>query len=529
MEQISSIATNKQPNSTYKITFRKIARAAAAELLVHKKLAIITYVLYGVAMLLFVFNSDFRVMINEMGAYPASFVPSDWGIVFTIAGVATTFFAVLNVFRDTGNQQLCDVGMALPIKAWERFLSKLMCLFIIQIAPYIVSVLGGNGIAVFIGKIRYKMLDERLSQQVFAMFFAGLATALFIIALTTLCSCCCGALAESAYFTFIMMFIINVLPLAFVGNIILNSAGFGYGMGYWLSGDSISVDFRYWGFLFGFSDSTKDMIPHAAVGCGISIVVTLLSGLIYKKRDARSVGTPISSKLFFEIMMAGACATIFSLSFMSSGVMWGVLIAGVAYIIINIIVSRAKINALSFAKWAGKFAITLAAFTVLVITCIKTGGFGYCMVRPDKVYLENASFEVVCAPNGSYYSPYTTKLYAEDLTVDQADEVMKICKKHIQKGVAEVNPFIIIFNRYESTYISVQARGNVLFGESRTPKFMFHQQYYLDEGRGGYVLSHNQNVYVSYGEMNALAEELRQLDYVKVTNNTIPYTSSIVA
>ena len=518
MEQISSIATNKQPNDPYKITFRKIARAAAAEVLVHKKLAIITYVLYGVAMLLFAFNSYFYVWNITTGVNPAEFNPSDWGIVFTIIGIITTFFAVLNVFRDTSNQQLCDVGLALPIKAWERFFSKLMCLFIIQIAPYIVSVLGGCGIAVFKGSLQYDKLESDTAKTVFSMFFAGLAAILFIIAMTTLCSCCCGALAESAYFTFIMMFIINVLPLAFVGNILGTSAGFNNDVWYWLSDNNFGFDFRYWGFLYMFADYLDGMITRAAVGCGISIAVTLLSGIIYKKRDARSVGTPISSKLFFEIMMAGGCVTMFSLTFMSSEVMWGMLIAGVAYLIINIIVSRAKINALSFAKWIGKFAVTTAAFTVLVVISIKTGGFGYYSLRPDTVYLEDAKFRILCTTHEYYYHSPDTKIFiTETLSPEQADEVMKICKKHIQKGIAEVNPFDIIFSNYDSPWIMVNGESDVLFGESRSPKFMFRKQYYTDEGRGGYVLSYSQTINISQKEMNALAEELRQLDYVTET------------
>ena len=511
MEQISSITTNKQPN-TYKITFRKIARAAAAEVRVHKKLAIITYVLYGVAVLLFVFDSDFY---HYNHGFSTSFVPSGWGIAFAVAGVFVTFFAVLNVFRDTGNQQLCDVGMALPIKASERFFSKLLCLVYIQIAPFTVSVLGGNGIAVFIGSIRYGSLDSDTAKYLFMMFFVGLAVILFITAITTLCACCCGALAESAYFTFIMMFIINVLPIAFLGNILNNSSGFDSGWYSFFDSDVSIIDISYWGIWSFFCDEDL-VIPHSAVSCGISIVVTLLSGLIYKKRDARSVGTPISSKLFFELMMAGACATMFSLTFMNDALGWGLLITIVAYIIINIIVSRAKINFLSFVKWIGKFALTTAAFTALTIVCIKTGGFGYYRLRPDKVYLENATFTITCAPYDWYSGdPNTIRLNSKQpLTAEQADEVMKICKKHVGKGVAEVNPFQVIFGTYYMPRLGIRASGGTQFGPSRSPKFMFSERYNSDIGISGYYLDYSQRLRVSKKELTALAEELKQLDYM---------------
>ena len=517
MEQISSAATNKQPVK-YKITLRKIARAAAAEVRVHKKLAIITYVLYGVAMLLFVFNCYFYSTNYGFAYY---FEPSDWGILFAGAGVFVTFFAVLNIFRDTGNQQLCDVGMALPIKASERFFSKLMCLFIIQIAPYTVSVLGGNGLAVFIGSIQHGSLTSDTPRNIFMMFFVGLTVILFITAITTLCACCCGALAESAYFTFIMMFIINLLPIAFLSNILNRSAGFGDNWYWFFDSSNTKFDISYWGIWSFFCDEEL-VIPHSAVSCGISIVVTLLSGLIYKKRDARSVGTPISSKLFFEIMMAGACVTMFSLTFMNDALMWGVLIAGVAYIIINIIVSRAKINALSFLKWAGKFALTTAAFTVLVVACVKTGGFGYYRTRPDKVYLEGAQFSITCSPRGGYYNSDTIWIESkEPLTAEQADEVLKICKKHFQKGVAEVNPFHVIFNVFNSPMVDIRASSNVEFGPSRSPKFMFYERYNYNDTKS-YYLNYFQNLNISYNELTALAEELKQLDYMYEKDHSDP-------
>ena len=519
MEQTSLTAT-KQPN-TYKITLRKIAKAAAAEVRVHKKLAIISFVLYGVAMLLFVFNADFydyrysTYYTNK----PAEFEPSNWGIFFAVAGVCITLFAVLNVFRDTSSQQLCDVGMALPIKASERFFSKLMCLFLIQIAPFTVSVLGGNGIAVLIGTVRYGKLAEITSDFVFTMFFAGLAAILFITAVTVLTACCCGTIAESAYFSFIMMFIINVFPLAFVTNILNRSAGFSDGWFFQLfDSNSPNIDLKYWGFLYLANDEMKGVIIHAAVGCVISVAVILLSGLIYKKRDARSVGTPISSKLFFEIMMAGGCVTIFSLSFMTREVLWGILIAGVAYFIISVIVSRAKINALSFVKWIAKFAVTTAVFTGIVIGAIKTGGFGYYTLRPDKMYLDGASFNI------RIYDWNDERFATKELTEEQADELMKLCKKYIGKGVAKVNPFKAIFNTYDLTYVWVEAGSYNKFLNKPFPGFMFNR-YYGNDLIEGYILQYNQDIAVSGDIVNEFANELRKLDYViEIHREPIVYT-----
>ena len=513
MEQISSIATNKQPNKTYKITFGKIARAAAAELRVHKKLAIIAYVLYGVSFLLFVFNTE---IYEYMDGERVSFNPSGWGVAFAVFGVLLTTFDVLNVFRDTGNQQLCDVGMALPIKASERFFSKLLCLVYIQTAPYIIAVLGGNGIASLIGIIRFGRLPDETADFIFTIFFIGLASSLFVIAITTLCACCCGALAEASYFSFIMMFIINGFPMAFLMNILNRSSGFTDSY-FWLfgGGNNMNLDLGYWGFLFFLEMEYDYVIPHAAIGSAISIAVTLLSGLIYIKRDARSVGTPISSKLFFEIMMAGACATVFSLTFMNSDVLWGVLIAIVAYIIINIIVSRAKINGLLFLKWIGKFALTLAVFAGIVIGCIKTGGFGAYRLRPYEAALEGASFKInVSRYDGGYRR---VNLRTGNLTAEQADEVMKVCKKYIQKGLREVNPFSIIFGLYNTARININADSDVMFYNAPTPEFMFSYRYYTgvnSAAREGYYLDYYQEVRISPKVADEFVNELRKLDVI---------------
>lgn len=497
MEQISSITAEK---STYKVTFRKIARAAAAETRVHKKLAIIAYVLFGVAMLLFALNGHF---------YSESTIePSGWGAAFAIMGVLTSFFSALNVFRDTNNQQLCDVAMALPIKATERFFSKLLCLFYIQTAPLIVSILGGNMLCVMIGVINGASPDSETFELIFAIFFALFAGSMFIMSITVLSACCCGAVAESSYFSMLLGFIINCLPLFFVNNILGNCAGFT--KSFWLFDSWGNIDVTYWGFLYLFHDSNNDVTAHAAIGSVISLAVMLLSIFIYKKRDARTVGAPISSRLFFELIMAGGCATIFSIAVMNTGVMWGVLIAGVAYVIINIIVSRAKINFFSFLKWAGKFALTGAVFAGIVTAAIKTGGFGYYKIRPDAKYFDQARFTISIS-NARYYD---SQLFTNELTPEQADEVMKICSKHIQKGVAHVNPFNIMFDNTQNTaQITISAESDLEYWSKPSPIYQFRRVSW-NSGRYAYSLEYWQSIRINYAESRELMKELKQLDYV---------------
>lgn len=503
MEQTFS---NAKPNR-YGISFRKIARAAAAEVRVHKKLAIITLVLYGVAMLLFLFNSD----VSRSSDNPAVFYPSGWGIFFAVIGVMVGYFTALNVFRDMNNQQLCDVSMALPIKASERFFSKVLSLFYLQIFPLIVSTLGGNGLAILLGQLIYGRMESDTAEKLFMLVLGFLAASMFITAVAVLCACCCGALAESAYFSIILMFIINVLPIGFVYNIVEKSAGFNGGTFFSMPQ---SIDLGYWGLLYLIIDG--DMIPHCAVGCLISLAVMLLSGLIYVRRDARSVGSPIASKAFFEIIMFLACVTVFSSFAISSNALWGLLIAGVAYVIINIIVCRAKINALSFLKWAGKYFATAAVFSALLIATIKTGGFGYAGVRPDAKYLDGASFTIYLGDGVSGDYNLVNKTFASNaLTAEQADEVMSICKKHIKKGAADVNAMSVIFGVTDSTSVStvrIYASSETLFDHCPAPGFQFDDRRSNSVVR--YCLNYRQTIVISRSEMRAMAEELEALENV---------------
>lgn len=514
MEQISSTITEMKPGG-YKVTFKKIARAAAAEWRVHKKSAVITLVLYGVAMVLFIFNS---IEVPHNPYYRPEFVLSGWGAFFAVIGMIMSFPAALNVFRDTNNQQLCDVAMALPIKAVERFFSKLLCLLYIQVIPFTVSVLGGSGIAILCGTIKYGKLDGEPVKTLFALFLGGLAAVMFVMSITVLCACCCGAPAESSYFSIMLMVIVNVLPMTFVNNILIRSAGFSQ---YWQFDTSEGIDMGWWGFLYIFGDFDY-IILHAAVGCVISLAVMTLAVLIYKRRDARSVGTPISSRVFFEIIMAAGCVTILALGVMSEWMLWTVLIAGVAYLIINIVVSRAKINLWAVLKWVGKFAVTLAAFAGLLVACVKTGGFGYYKLRPETQYLEGAEFSVVF---GGYYSQYAdyyydpwTKVSTEALTAEQADEIMRVIQRHEAKGLAQLNPIDRILDRSDN-WIIVSVDSDVRYSKRPRPHSQFREGYYSYEDGSyteGYYLSYYQYLYLSSSEKDELFRELSRLDCVSV-------------
>ncbi|MCM1335026.1 MAG: hypothetical protein NC084_02735 [Bacteroides sp.] len=485
-----------------RLSFEKIARAAAAEVRVHKKLAVISFVLYGVAALLFIFDS--YVNYIEYSDRSFYFTPSMWGLFFAFLGVGSGYFADLNVFRDLSSRPLSDVALTLPIGAGERFFSKLLCLFYIQVAPLIVSILGGNTLALL---FRGALGRGDTTETVYSLLFVYLAACLFVMAITVLCACCCGAVAESAYFSLILMFIINALPVSFIYNVIENCSGLGL---YWNG----FVDVGYWGFLYLFF-GTDNLILHCAIGCLVSVIVLLLSGLIFVRRDGRSVGEPIVSRVFFEIMLILGCVTLFSCFSMSTATLWGVLIAGVAYLIINVVVSRAKLGLFTFLKWIGKYLATTAVSAVVLIAALKTGGFGAIALRPAAEYLEGATYSIEFFDGAvRYYGDGLKDLRTDALPAEDADRVMEIVKKHLIQGRSELSAFTLLFGGYayndkDAVLINIRADGTTAF-DYPPIRGQFTQE------KDGYHLDFRQDLTISRKEADAMYSELIQLGYVTV-------------
>lgn len=493
-------------SAAYKISFKKILRAAAAEVLVHKKLSIISFVLYGVAFLLNIFDSEANITTDGW----ITLHYSGWGLIFMFGGIVVSYFTALNVFRDMYNQQFCDVSMALPIKASERFFSKLLCLFCLQTAPLILSTFAGYGIKLLYALARYGGNFSDGCPDYFMVSFGALAASMFIMAIAVLCTCCCGAVAESAYLSLTAMFIINFMPIIYINNIVCGSSGFiARGIG---DVDAI-VDLGYWGLMFLLGDA-EEIASHAAIGCVISLAVMLLSGFIYVKRDARSVGTPIASRVFFEIIMFTGCVTVFSMFVMSDIAFWGLLVAGVIYVIVNIIVSRAKITALSFLKWTGKFAATAAVFTALLVATITTGGFGLINSRPDAKYLNGAEFAIYYFSESNYDYEENTRFVSDRLSAEQADQLIKIYKKHIIKGRSEMSTLDIILGNNDrksaNIYFSVGSLSPI--SETPSPKSYFRYSY----NALCYLLNYDERIIIPLSEAKALIDELTDLGYIHI-------------
>lgn len=516
------------------ISFKKINRAALAERRVHKKLTMITIILYAVAAVLFAFTSDgygVSTLDGDRGFY--YFQPSLWGAFFAILGVIVGYITALNMFRDMNNQQICDVTMALPIKSEERFFSKLTAIVYIQIIPQFIAVFGGCGISILISTIACRGIKAEVIQKFFAVVLMFLAASMFMISIAVLCVCCCGSFAESIYFSLILMVIINALPIVFSFRIFDQCSGID-----WIS--SHQNMFSYWGFMFllrdDFGNGYSGLILSCAVGILISAAVSLVMIFVYRKRDARSVGNPISSRVFFELIMFLGVITIYTAFIMSDAVFWGLLIAAVIYVIINIIVSRAKINFFSFLKWGAKFTATTLVFVAVLIPAIKTGGFGFINTRPSAEELEGSSIRIsyddweerTDEDGYSYFYCNHPELRTETLTKEQAVQIIDIYKKHLTRGRAAVNPINIIttytfFENISDATITVTGKDL-----DEKPKGIFigydyresYHDYGLNEDQSDRILKPKYNLYfnqrleISQEEARELAKELKQLDFV---------------
>lgn len=528
-----------QVSSESRNSFKKIVRAAVAETRVHKKLWIITLVLYGVALLLFAFNGDYRWTAKVTDSTTNfTFIPSVAGSIFAVFGVLIGFFAALNVFRDMNNQQFCDISMALPLRADERFFSRLLSLFFLQVAPLLASTVLGNALAVLIGFFREGMFPQMQGISFFTLPLLYLAGSLFIMAVTVLCACCCGAMAESAYFSLILMFIINLLPPMFFTHLYEICAGY-RNVGF-IHYTSEGHDFLHnWGFLYLLTIDMEKVTSHCLVGSLISLAVMFLSGLIYKKRDARTVGTPIASRVFFEIMMFLGCATVFSFFMFENEAFWGILVAAVIYIIINVIVSRARIGVKSVLLWVGKYLATTAVCVAVFTAASVTGGFGAIEIRPEAQYLEGASFMI-----GAYYEGGSHSLRTDPLSAEQADQVMTIYKKHMIAGRKEVGAELV-WGKYPGAATYLVARSSVTYPERPSPQWQFTEHYvtvplqgrrvetgngsYIEIEEGGYItqrdgtyqLDFNQHVRISDAEARAMMKELSALDFVHEPERTV--------
>ncbi|SDA22639.1 hypothetical protein SAMN02910447_02194 [Ruminococcus sp. YE71] len=374
--------------------FQTINKAALAEVRTHKKFFIVTNILLATGALMYALMSGFYSQYDYLdqleNQVAEGFSPSWFGFALIAAGSLMGIFGAVGIFRDMTNQQICDVQHSLPMSANQRYFSKLLAMCYSHILPVIVY----TGIAMLYGGILCAThgVDGSVNLQI---FMGALTAALFTDAITIVCTCCCGAFAESIYFTVIMMFCTSVLPIFIFHLLVENFAG--------LDMFDIPHFVGIWTYSFVALAEDSSFIFYTVINSLVSVAVMAATVFIYRRRDASSVGAPIVSRFFFELLLVMGVFTVYSMVLFNLDGVYGLVVVAIIYIVIHIIVTRAKLTLRSFMVWLLKYAATSAVFVIFMGIAYVTNGFGLVKSLPmrnlDKALLD---ISVYYNENGEY-------------------------------------------------------------------------------------------------------------------------------
>ena len=498
-------------------SLQRINKFALGEARTHKKFFIIANIILGMGGLLYLFLSGYSKYDrysedDALGTMTVSFEPSWLGLFLLGVGSCIGLMAAASIFRDMNNVQLGDVQLSLPMTANERYLSKLLALFYIHVLPVLVWL----GLPTLVHTLRCKAEGVDSAEYLPTIFLALVTIMLFINCITVLCSVCCGALAETIYFTIIAIVCISVAPALLWYTLAETCAGQSTDPGYVFSVWSLS-------FVLNVEDADDNIAKFNCMlmlNSAISVIVMLLMSFVYRRRDARTVGTPIANRVFFECIMFGGLATVYAIFFFRTEAYIGIIIVAVIYMVIHIISSRGKLSVKKFLGWLGKFALSTAVYVALAGAAYATGGFG--MVKHLPAYdLGNSIIEIslytdyevektTLADSGkSHYTHFylgnRDPLNTDQATDQQVREMAGLFQKYAANRERTVSDFFRSLNGEAYGYridryrcrLSVQQHRKGIDGRGR------------EYGTTETVIS--QNIEFTPDEANALADELRAL------------------
>ncbi|MBQ8966638.1 hypothetical protein [Ruminococcus sp.] len=385
--------------------------------------------------------------LYKVGSYDGIF---GLGMLFVTAFLG--LFVVHGVFSDLGSKQVADVQLSLPMSAKERYLSKLLAVFKLHILP----MLTGSALAVILGSIikgGFDVIAYPIKMQLIA-----LAVALFTDAMTIFCMTCCGARAEGIYTSVIAQGCLSLLPFLAVHMIRERYSGLTN------SGvDRISKVFSCLGdivILWAEADSRE-----LSNGFGYILVNILASGLIifasfftYRRRDGRQVGKPMVSKLFMEVFMCTGVFTLLLLSFNETEWYLGVSVSLIIYLVISVVLARAKITPVRILAWLGKYTATLAVFLGIMCASYITGGFGHYKYRIDpntNMGYCSILFHTYDDSNGEVFSHYEKEDKLEGVTYrkDKTDTA-GVSREELAGNIEAVNEMLDKYLDFEGRTVS---------------------------------------------------------------------------
>lgn len=406
-----------------RISWSRIVKASKAECMTHKKMRFITLLLTVAGMLMGL--AEFSMGIGDNGEFQSIYIDSYVGIFLLCTAAFFSCFTVFEVFRELTSRQHADVQISLPVSANERFLSKILSVLKISVLPIaaaeIVLSIFALMICVFWGGAT---LGNALSAffPIVRIYLVIIALTMFFVSVSVFCMTCCGTKGEGIYTSFILMFIISVLPYLMWYRISITFAGV----------ESLPTEptfLFYWGagaFMIVLDSDTPILLFF--INVIISCLVIAAAGVIYKKRDAQAAGKPIVFKGFFEIFMFLGIITVCDISFHSLIWWLGVLIAGIISMIIRIVVSRAKLSVKSFMIWIVQFAASAGLFFLIMFAGYQTEGFGIKYISP---HFSGSEFTAtISTTDVEVYTRSTNFYYNYELDNDGLNKLLDVMDEY---------------------------------------------------------------------------------------------------
>ena len=374
------------------VSFKKIRNGALSELIAHKKNRVVSILLLAFAGLFY----GFRTTAGR------DVYPSGMAIFLYGAALICLFSACVNVFKDMHDIPSADVQMSMPLNSTERYFSRLLAVVYIWVLPFVISA----ACAILLSSL-IAPLDENYSLYGNYNYNKTLATSadvavydlklllgyievvLYIIAATVISQCCVGSKAESKYMPILLMLVLTVLPMTVYSSIGYKFvANINYSTVRLLSNTLLTS-------VIDSDDSAKEYI-FSAVKSIIYLALIVCGVLIYKKRDARSVGRPIVFTAFFEIVMGLSLLQFFTVAHIDGIFSFTALFfAWLGSIILRVISSRKEFSFKKIFRWSGLYLVYYAAFLMFMFIAFKTGGFGALYDIPTVSELKNDSIDSI--------------------------------------------------------------------------------------------------------------------------------------
>ena len=428
-------------------SFNRIWNSTKAQIMQQKKLFVIMIILLFVGAIFLGLGISSNIKCDY--SLIEDYISMDLGFLFYIGSIICGFILTINLFKDLHSKQNADIILSMPLNAKQRFISKLMTMLFVQIIPTVLSIMTACYISYItlpsIGELRLhdgltKYMTVDLSNGIgigclrisFIILLALLSAILFTNAIASFISCCCGTVVESYIFSILNLICISSFKLIII-SVLFSFAGI----------DNTVPD-SYWG--YGASISDYNFPP--AISCLISLVVIFITYFIYKKRNAEDIGKPIVYRWFFNIDMAFGIIC-FNLIFYCMELFFvGIIFTFIGFVIMQIILSRAKVNFKKVLLWIGGYFGILVILMGFLVTAYWTNGFGYKFEIPK----DWNDVDVTATIDGTEYYETFGMTYENGAKIsrEQANQVNEIFFKYRNERDKSFSEFLdmVLFRYY---------------------------------------------------------------------------------